>query len=544
MAATGRSLPTTNRRHAGAQRGTENGLLERGLRHLQAGEWQAAGACFLELVHRDPDNETYRELLNRARIQAQVQERPPKSRRRRVAHSRRVWMLILLNLLLWTFLSGRQWYQQQVVPALAQHRELVTLEGVIQRGQEALAQGDLEAAEAAFQEVLRKDPQNPIAREVLENIRLQRWLEEQYTQAVALIAAERWAEALEHLRQIEQRSPGYRDVADRIAYAQRMQRATATFERAEALFRSGAWDQAAQQLEQLRRIAPEFKRDVVTARLFAAYMHQAETFLGQLPESLRDEIVVMESALEWLNRARELRPSDAEVQRRYRLAANYLRALRAYRRESWELAILYLNNVYPEAPNYRDGRAAMRLQAAFVQAGMHYLDLGRTIQAVERLRQAIAIGMQGDGRPVPEAAQTLLARADELARRGRVDEALVRYGWVLAAMGFEDHVAQLAARAEARFEPWRQDVACVAPGDAVTCSDLRRGRDLGAIQRTAPSVRTYVVRPGDSLIQIAKQFDTTIRALMEANPIIKNPRLIRPGWRLVIPSPETSPTRR
>jgi len=530
--------------NAETRKGVGDDLLERGLRHLQIGEWQAAHACFAELVRRDPNNRTYRELLDRVQFQAKIRERPPKSRRRRVAHSRRIWMLILVNLIVWTALAGRELYRQQIVPALAQHRELIALETLIQRGQQALAQGDVETAQEAFQEVLRRDPQNPIAKEVLTTIQTQRWLAEQYAQAMALVQGERWAEALEHLRQIEQRSPGYRDVADQIARVQRMQRAAEMFENAEALFRAGSWAQAARQFDQLRRTIPEFKPDVVTARLFAAYMNQARTFLDTFPESLEDEIAVMESALEWLSRARDVHPSDREAQRQYRLAYSYLRALQAYRRASWELAILYLNNVYPEAPDYRDGRVAHRLQAAFVQAGNHYLRLGRTERAAERFRQAIAIGMQGGGRPVPATAQELLARADELARQTRVDEALALYGQILAKMGFESPVPTLTV-SESRFELWRQEIACVGPGGVNFCPDLKVKRRPSRTARSpAPSVQTYVVRPGDSLSKIAQQFGTTVQALMEANPIIKNPRLIRPGWQLVIPSSDGSATLR
>lgn len=522
----------------------EQSLLERGLRHLQTGEWQAAHACFTELVRRDPSNRSYRELLEQVRLQAQVRERPPRPRRR-VAHSRRVWALILLNLLLWAFLAGRQWYRQQVVPALAQRQELVALETLIQRGQQAFAQGDLETAEAAFQEVLRRDPQHPIAKEVLATIQTQRWLAEQYAQAMALAEEERWAEALEHLRQIEERSPGYRDVADQIARMQRMQRVAEAFEKAEALFRAGAWAQAAQAFDQLRRMAPEFKADVVTARLFTAYVRQARTLLHTPSASLEDEIGVMESVLTWLSRAQELRPSDAEVQREYRLASNYLRALKAFRQQSWESAILYLNNVYPEAPDYRDGEAAERLQAAFVRTGIHFLQLRRVERATERFRQAIAIGMQGGGHPVPTIVRDWLARGDALARQGQVDEALALYNRILVAMGFAEIVPWLPSLPESHLEPWRQELTCTGPGSVVSCPDLRIPRRPDEATRPpAPSPQIYVVRPGDSLSKIAQRFGTTIQALVEANPIIRNPRLIRPGWQLVIPGSGGSPTRR
>ncbi|RIK34549.1 MAG: hypothetical protein DCC55_32915 [Chloroflexi bacterium] len=47
--------------------------------------------------------------------------------------------------------------------------------------------------------------------------------------------------------------------------------------------------------------------------------------------------------------------------------------------------------------------------------------------------------------------------------------------------------------------------------------------------------KTYVVRRGDTLTLIAKRYGTSVRAILAANPQVKNPNLIRTGQRLVIP---------
>jgi LysM repeat protein len=48
---------------------------------------------------------------------------------------------------------------------------------------------------------------------------------------------------------------------------------------------------------------------------------------------------------------------------------------------------------------------------------------------------------------------------------------------------------------------------------------------------------TYIVQPGDTLRSIASRLDTTISALIEANPEITDPSLIYVGQRLIVPSP-------
>jgi len=52
----------------------------------------------------------------------------------------------------------------------------------------------------------------------------------------------------------------------------------------------------------------------------------------------------------------------------------------------------------------------------------------------------------------------------------------------------------------------------------------------------APSVQEYEVVRGDSLSKIGKRFGVSWKEIYEANkPLIKDPDLIQPGWKLKIP---------
>ncbi len=49
------------------------------------------------------------------------------------------------------------------------------------------------------------------------------------------------------------------------------------------------------------------------------------------------------------------------------------------------------------------------------------------------------------------------------------------------------------------------------------------------------SVKVYIVQPGDTLFKIAQRFNTTVDAILAINPEIKDPNLIFPGQKILIP---------
>jgi LysM repeat protein len=59
--------------------------------------------------------------------------------------------------------------------------------------------------------------------------------------------------------------------------------------------------------------------------------------------------------------------------------------------------------------------------------------------------------------------------------------------------------------------------------------------DQGGGTPPPPPFFTYVVRPGDTLNEIAFRFGTTLQALLTLNPQIRDPRLIYPGSLLTVP---------
>jgi LysM repeat protein len=80
-------------------------------------------------------------------------------------------------------------------------------------------------------------------------------------------------------------------------------------------------------------------------------------------------------------------------------------------------------------------------------------------------------------------------------------------------------------------------LASVVPwaGAAQAASGLGDEVALGAAAASAQSGTVYIVRPGDTLARIAFRFNTTVLAILAANPQITNPDWIFFGRRLRIP---------
>lgn len=53
---------------------------------------------------------------------------------------------------------------------------------------------------------------------------------------------------------------------------------------------------------------------------------------------------------------------------------------------------------------------------------------------------------------------------------------------------------------------------------------------------------TYTVQPGDSIWKIASRYQTGISEILAKNPQVKNPSLIYPGQKLIIPGPSSVKT--
>lgn len=502
---------------------TDDVLHHQGLEHLQAGEWEAATAYLSELVERHPNHTYYANLLQQAQLKARLDERPPQRRQgRNLLRSRLIWVLATLNLVLWTAVLGRWLYHDQIMPALQQRQRVLQQQQLLEEGRQHLIAGELEDAEERYKEVLALDSGNQTARGALKEIGRRRELAQTYETAMSHIERGAWEAALAALRSIRQAAPGYRDVQHQIERVQEKlnPELERIFQEANQLFQLGQWPRAIEQLQFLRQRAPDYKSEAVKDLIVASYMKQAEVALsGPEQQNPAQEIEQLQKAIGFLTQAVDVAPADQDAAAQLELAQAYLAGLEAYQSESWEDVVVHVTSVYAVAPDYANGRAAARLQTAYVRSGNGYRQKERHEQAAIRYRQAIALGLAGAARQVPAESTELLRTADDLVRQSQYQAATVAYGRILSTMGLEELVG---------------DMPPIQINTSSQPQATPRPEDTPASSQPTPIPDVYVVRPGDTLAEIAGQFNTTVTALMEANPIVQDRDLIRPGWQLVV----------
>lgn len=60
---------------------------------------------------------------------------------------------------------------------------------------------------------------------------------------------------------------------------------------------------------------------------------------------------------------------------------------------------------------------------------------------------------------------------------------------------------------------------------------------LDVVVEPKPTLTVYIVQKGDTLFKIAQRFGTTVAAILKVNPEIKEPNLISPGQKILVPAP-------
>ena len=146
-------------------------------------------------------------------------------------------------------------------------------------------------------------------------------------------------------------------------------------------------------------------------------------------------------------------------------------------------------------------------------------------------------GLPVTGRLGPRTRTQLGALGRPLSARGVLVQGT--YGWDVSALQFllaraghlrlldvDGHFGASTKAAVMRFQRTRHLAADGVAGPA-TRSAFGRGRRTPVVARATTNVRSYLVRPGDTLTAIATKHKTTVRALAKVNDLQPNGVLLQ-----------------
>lgn len=565
-------------------------LFQSAMRHFQQGEWEVGLAELDQVVAEFPLDHQLRALRQEMKIRAQVdadeiEDLKESARQRRITWGVRLLALVVvLGLVWWGVRTYSAWLQGQWSSArqrLEKEVQMMELAVKYRDAQDLLQIGRLTEAKALFDEIAAKDPNYPGLADALEQTQKMLTLETKYEEALRQLNLGDLNKALELFEAIEAEEPFYKDVAVRITEIKGHFFLGDILAQAEKAYAAQDWDTAATRYETLRALNPLYQADMVEEHLFNSYMNaavkvlaenqtiealdQAEEYFRkalalrpqdpvirlereQARQSFKDRLFrsyvdAAQSALAekgdslealaaadaYYFKALELYPDNAEVQRLRNLAHLYITAQEDFAKGRWDEVITALEQVYAEDPDYASGTARQTLYEAYIARGDIAMISGNYESALNDFQRAAVLAEDSENARIRTyQAQIRIAEA-----RG----ALLDYENAVLIYQSAIEQANLAGE-ELQKRPDLVDKLNLAASYA----QGRNFRSAYRVYRDAARkillifpTTTYVVQSGDYITMLARRYNTTVEAILQANNL-NSVKKVTAGQELIIPT--------
>ncbi len=564
---------------------------QQAMKDLQAGNWETGLAGLAEVEKKYPLDIELRSLRQEMAVRARIDEYEVEERKaqkqgriRRIAI--RVLLVVLVVVLAFvaiTTYSGwlqKQWNTaQQSLDSQVRQTELAVK---FLNAQQLLQAGQTGEALTLLEEISASEPEYPGLKEALDTAHAQQEIETQYTQAMEMLAAGNSQDALPILQMINRQSPQFRDVALQIQNLETQAQMDGYLAQADQAFEEGRWEDAIAGYESLRLLDPGYKPGQVEPQLFQAYISAATAVLDDPFPSLSslqvadryfsqalslrpqdreavsarttvrntiesrmvddyikaaqdallsspDSLTALATAGTLFSRALELRPNDPTILVQYQMAELYLASVVAFAAREYDTVIENLEYVVGLEANYANGTARQTLYEAYIGRGQAEMSVGDYQFAVIDFEKAVTLAQQA-----PEAistifeAQILIAEAEGMA--GNFLQAILIYQNALSESGLREIILNSDTALNTSLQ--NAEATALAGNYARAFQLYRtvlRGR-LSAYDNTL----IVSVKTGDYLTSLARQYNTTVSAILEANNLTNQDRL-DPNTDLIIP---------
>jgi tetratricopeptide (TPR) repeat protein len=368
-------------------------LYQAAMDDLAAGDEATAVAKLKLLAALYPKEQTLQDLAVRVDLKAALAVSSAKATSRERAAvprgqpRRGLRNLLLLLLMLAVGLVGIAafiiGYNLMVRPAREATQTEVAIDSMRQTGQLRLEAGDWAAARESFEALLRAVPGDPTAQAGIDYSFQREALDGQFANALAAEQAGDLQGALQTMQAIHSQEPAYPGIAERIAKLEDRVAIEANLQEAQTLVQAGDWLGVISALTRVRSQDPDFRKAEVEDQLYQAYLQAA---LPQLAEANGNADQIRQ-AIDYLDRALALRPTDGQYGEERRLAVRFVTGADAFANQDWQAAVVAWEPVYAARPDYQGGALRDNLRQAYPQAARQLI--ARASGSVSLLKQAI-----------------------------------------------------------------------------------------------------------------------------------------------------------
>jgi len=360
---------------------------------LAAGDEATAVAKLKLLAALYPDEKTLQDLALRVDLKSTLATYPSEATTKEASAAPRgqpkqgLRNLLLLLVALAVGLVGIAFfvvtYNLVVQPVRVARETEIAIEALRETGQRRLDAGDWAGARQSFEDLLGQVPGDPTAQAGIDYSRQREALDGQYARALAAEEAGDWQGSLQTLEAIQSQDPTYPGLAERIAALRRRVTMEASFQQAQTFMQAEDWPAAISVLTGARAQDPEFRRTETEDQLHQAYLQVALSLLAQANGNV-DQI---RQAIDYLDRALALKPTEEQYSEERRLAARFVAGVDAFAKQDWEAAVASWQPVYTARPDYQGGVLTDYMRQAYPQAAGQLI--ARASGNVSLLEQAI-----------------------------------------------------------------------------------------------------------------------------------------------------------
>ena len=561
------------------------------MENFQFGEWQKGLVQLNELMERYPFDLDLRALNQEMQLRARIDSEEIKENQAVAVGRLTRWglrvgvVIIALVVVVFGFQFYAGWVSQQYQALKVKVDEEafnLELSANFRNGQSLYQAGFYTDALALFQNIQEAEPEYPqVAFYIQESEKLAA-LDKEYEEALALVREEKYDEAYAKFKDIASQRSNFRDVLIRINDLEKNFLIVGSLESANQAFQNQEWDRAITEYEYIRTLDPGFYSQDIEEYLYRSYIFAAEEALASENQTLEtlqvaenyfsraltlrpqnaeirarralareaydvrlansyldnaenilvsqpDSLSALKIAETYFNEALKIRPNDEDIKAKREMAQIYLKAVDNYALGFWDNVIELMNVVYQQDPDYASGTARQTLYEAYVARARNNMVIGDYTDALDDAQNAALIAQESpDSLLRLYESQLLVAEAQGLL--GNFQEAVLIFQ---AAVELSD----IGNRALAEKPSLADSIAFA--GNLYSQGDYKSAflayRDALRLSGEVYVAVKHKVQEGDYLTQLARQYNTTVQAILDANELT-NRNKIELGTELIIPT--------